>query len=63
MKQIRLEELLRNHVGKDKPYTTNQFMMVARDEGNKITIYIYPFGVDGETLDFEVKGNVLWPVR
>lgn len=34
-------------------------LRISRNADNKIQFYIHPSGKDGETLDFEVEGNVL----
>lgn len=33
----------------------------AHEHEGKVTFYIHPSGKDGDTLDFQVQGNVLIP--
>lgn len=68
MPKITLEELLKTKV-EDKFNEAEEVQFVPdfrvavqdiTDEG--VHFIIHPFGYDGETLDFIVKGNVLKPV-
>lgn len=36
-------------------------LRASRDANGKVTFYIHPAGVDGDTMDYVVRGNVLVP--
>lgn len=60
-RQITLEEWLRSQLGK-----TSEFDICVSDapvsdsDGEGVTVIIHPSGVDGDTVDFLVKGNQVY---
>ncbi|MEY8001219.1 hypothetical protein AB8U03_13640 [Clostridium sp. Mt-5] len=42
---------------------TIDYAIRANVKDRKAIFYIYPYGKDGKTLDFEVKGNELIPIK
>ena len=36
-------------------------LRASRDANGKVTFYIHPAGVDGDTIDFVVRGNAMVP--
>jgi hypothetical protein len=57
--QLTLEEYLaRDHARHVIDHTIR-----CHVHNGKVTFYIHPNNVDGETLDFEVEGNRLIPTR
>lgn len=60
-KQQTLETFLLSHVAGENAEVTNQFRLVARVDDGHVRFYIHPFGVNGDTLDFEVQTNRLRP--
>ena len=58
MKNKTMEQYLRNGL---VSHIIDYEIRVTISNENRITFYIHPKGKDGETLDFEVKGNILLP--
>ena len=60
---VTLEELIKKHSDPSLDNFTNEFKLVARVTDGVPYIYIYPFGKDGDTIDFRVVNNALEPCR
>lgn len=53
-----LEQYLADDIGRG---VIDHHLRASRDADGKVTFYIHPAGVDGDTLDYVVRGNVMAP--
>lgn len=55
-----LADYIRENIERKEPHSVSSHSLSAElHEDGKISFYIHPDGVDGETLDFWVIGNEL----
>lgn len=60
--RMTLEEYLRKNLRRETPHAViDHALRVSADQTGKLSFYIHPQSVDGDTLDFIVDGNALSP--
>jgi hypothetical protein len=60
---MRIEELIRKNTNVRGIVGSEYIIRVLSDNNGELRIYVRPYNIDGETKDYIVKDNILYPIE
>jgi hypothetical protein len=60
---MRIEELIRKNTNVRGIVGSEYIIKVLSDNNGELRIYVRPYSMDGETKNYIVKDNILYPIE
>jgi hypothetical protein len=60
---MRIEEQIRKNTNTWGVVGSEYIIRVLSDNNGELRIYVRPYNIDGETKDYIVKDNILYPIE